>query len=65
MEAPSHMTEMFSRAHIAEAEVEALREQLAEIKKHLKKVIVKRYDEIVVVPSAKTHIKKLYEVSET
>ena len=60
-----HMTKMFARAHNAEAEVEELREQLAEIKKHLKKVIVKRYDEIVVVPSAKTHIEKLYEASET
>ena len=34
-----HMTEMFARAHIAEARLE-------ELMKHLKKVIVKRYDEV-------------------
>ena len=53
----SHMTEMFSRAHIAE-------ERLNEIMKHLKKVIVKRYDEVMIVPTAKTHIAKSYELME-
>ncbi len=51
------MTEMFSRAHIAE-------DRLEEIVKHLKKVVVKRYGEVTVVPSAKTHIAKLYELIE-
>ena len=53
----SHMTEMFARAHNAEA-------RLDELMKHLKKVIVKRYDEVVIVPTAKTHIVKIYELME-
>lgn len=57
MNKPNHMTAMFSRANIAE-------DQLAELMKHLKKVVVKRYDEITVVPSAKTHIKAIYELME-
>jgi len=57
MGAPSHMTEMFSRAYIAE-------DRLEEIVKHLKKVVVKRYGEVTVVPSAKTHIAKLHELIE-
>lgn len=57
MSAPSHMTEMFARAHIAE-------DRLAEIIKHLKKVVVKRYGEVMVVPTAKTHIAKIHELME-
>lgn len=57
MNTPSHMTEMFSRALIAEARVE-------ELVKHLKKVVVKRYGVVTVVPSAKTHIHKLHELIE-
>lgn len=53
----SHMTEMFARAYNAEARLE-------ELMKHLKKVIVKRYDEVVIVPTAKTHIAKIYELME-
>ena len=53
----SHMTEMFARAQDAEARLE-------ELMKHLKKVIVKRYDEVVIVPTAKTHIAKIYELME-
>lgn len=53
----SHMTEMFARAHNAEA-------RLDELMKHLKKVVVKRYDEVVIVPTAKTHIVKIYELME-
>ena len=52
-----HMAEMFARAHIAEARLE-------ELMKHLKKVVVKRYGEAVVVPSAKTHIAKIHELME-
>ena len=53
----SHMTEMFALAHNAEA-------RLDELMKHLKKVIVKRYDEVVIVHTAKTHIAKIYELME-
>ena len=57
MSAPSHTTEMFARAHIAE-------DRLDELMKHLKKVVVKRYGEVVLVPTAKTHIAKIHELME-
>ena len=53
----SHMTKMFARAHIAE-------DRLEELMKHLKKVVVKRYGEVALVPSAKVHIEKIYELME-
>lgn len=53
----SHMTKMFARAHIAE-------DRLEELMKHLKKVVVKRYGEVTLVPSAKAHIEKIYELME-
>ena len=55
MSTQPHMAEMFARAHIAE-------DRLEELLKHLKKVVVKRYDEVVIVPTAKTHIAKIYEL---
>lgn len=53
----SHMTKMFARANIAE-------DRLEELMKHLKKVVVKRYGEVMIVPTANTHIAKIYELME-
>ena len=51
------MTQMFARAHNAEA-------QLEELMTHLKKVVVKRYGEVVLVPSAKKHIEAIHALME-